>query len=389
MSYDNTLKFIYSRESFGIRLGLSNIRSLLEKLGNPHKSLRFIHIAGTNGKGSCCAMLSRILQEQGYKVGMYTSPHLIDFTERVQINNRKIPKKDVVKLVKQVNPHLETHTFFEVVTALAFKYFYDKNVDFVVAEVGLGGRLDATNVITPLVSVITNVSLEHTDYLGDTIEKIAYEKSGIIKNNIPTVTAAHGPALEVIKNICKKRNSTLYIIKVNKNVKTNLKGSFQLINASTCLKTVDILRNLDIEISDCAVSRGLSRVIWPARMEFIYRNILLDCAHNPAAIKALAKEIEKLKYKRLIVLTGILKDKDIEQMINILNPLVHHFIITQPCIDRASNPKKIARYVKKDCTTIHDVKEAVEFARSIIKKDDLLLITGSIYTVGEAMQHLI
>ena len=389
MEYDNTLRYIYSREVFGIKLGLSNIRSLLEKLGDPHKSLKFIHVAGTNGKGSCCAMLSSVLQEQGYKVGMYTSPHLVDFTERIKINNKNISKKDIVRIMKMINPLLEAHTFFEVVTALAFRYFHDKDVDFVVAEVGMGGRLDATNVITPLVSVITNVTLEHTDHLGDTIEKIAFEKAGIIKKGVPTVTAASGAALGVIKDVCKKRSSKLHVARVNRNVRTNLKGSFQIINASTCLDAVKILRDLGFEISQSAVTKGLSKVVWPARMEFIYRNVLLDCAHNPAAIKLLAKEIEKLKYRKLILVTGILKDKDKEQMVKSLNPLVDYFILAKPDISRASNPEDIAKFVRKDYTIVYDVGEAVSLARRMAKKDDLVLITGSCYTVGEAMEYLI
>lgn len=389
MQYDNALNYLYSRETFGIRLGLTNIRSLLDQLGNPHESLNFIHVAGTNGKGSVCAMISSILQQEGYKVGLYISPHLVDFSERIQINNKKIPKKDIARLMEKINPLLEYHTFFEVVTALAFKYFEEKNVDFVVAEVGMGGRLDATNVVKPLVSVITNISLEHKEYLGDTIGKITYEKAGIIKKNIPTVTTAKGLALEIIRNICRKRRSKLYIAKVKKDIKTNLKGSFQLTNASTCLKTIEVLREQDIEISQSSIDKGLAKVLWPGRMQFISKNILLDCAHNPAAVKVLANEIKKLDYKRLILLTGILKDKDAKNMIKTLNPLADHVIITHPDIDRASKPEHIAKFVEKEFDIIPNVCEAVGSARSLMKKDDLLLITGSIYTVGEAMQCLI
>jgi len=291
--------------------------------------------------------------------------------------------------MEKINPLLETHTFFEVVTALALKYFHDKNVDFVVTEVGMGGRLDATNVITPLLSIITNVTLEHTKYLGDTIEKIAFEKAGIIKKGVPTVTSASGCALDVIKDVCRKRNSDLYVTKINKDVNTNLKGSFQVINASTCLAAVDVLRDIGVDISESAVVKGLSKVVWPARMEFIYDDILLDCAHNPDAIKVLVKELKLLKYSRLIVVTGILKDKDKEIMLKALNPLVDHFVFTRPKINRASDPKDLARFVKKDYTLVYDVKEAVDFARSMLRKGDLLLITGSCYTVGEAMEHLI
>lgn len=389
MSYQEALKYIYSREKFGIKLGLSNIQGLLKDLGHPEDYLDFIHVAGTNGKGSVCAMISSVLQKQGYKVGMYTSPHLVDFTERIQINNERISKKDLTKLVKKISPHITSHTFFEAVTALAFQYFKEKKVDFVVAEVGMGGRLDATNAIKPLISVITNISLEHKEYLGDTIEKIAFEKAGIIKKGVPCVTAATGEALDVIKDICSKRKSKLSVVRLNKNIKTNLNGYFQLINASTCLKVIDALRNLGFDIFDSSISKGLMKVVWPARMHFIYKNVLLDCAHNPAAVGVLAKEIKKLKYNNLILLTGILKDKNIKEMTAKLAPMADHIIITKPNINRAADPKHIAKFIKKDCSIMPDVKVALNFARSITKKNDLLLITGSIYTVGEAMENLI
>ena len=387
MNYNQALDYINSRELFGIKLGLSNIRKLLKKLNNPHKDLKFIHIAGTNGKGSCCAMISSILQEQGYRVGMYTSPHLISFKERIQINKKKIPKKEVIRLVKKLKPLITTHTYFEVVTALAFQYFKDKNVDFVVAEVGMGGRLDATNVITPIISIITNISLEHKEHLGDTIEKIAFEKAGIVKKNIPTVTAAKDKALKVIKNICKKRNSKLSIVNIKENIHTNLNGHFQLINASTSLKTVQLLKQQGIEISNQSITKGLKKVLWPGRMQFIKHNILLDCAHNPAAVKALVKEIKKLKYKNLILMIGILKDKDIKEMINELSPLANDIIITKPKTERATDPKQIAKHLENSYAIIPSIKNAVKFATSITKKEDLLLITGSIYTVGEAMGY--
>lgn len=389
MSYQETLKYIYSREQFGIKLGLSNIKGILEDLGHPEDYLDFIHVAGTNGKGSVCAMISSVLQKQGYKVGLYTSPHLVDFTERIQINNEKISEKDLTKLVKKVSPYITNHTFFEAVTALAFQYFKEKKVDFVVAEVGMGGRLDATNTIKPLVSVITNISLEHREYLGDTIEKIAFEKAGIIKKGVPCITAATGAALSTIKEICTKRKSKLSVVRLNKNIKTNLNGFFQLINASTCLKVIDTLRDLGFDISKSSITKGLMKVVWPARMHFIHKNVLLDCAHNPAAVDVLAKEIKKLKYKNLILITGILKDKNIKEMIAKLAPLADHIIITKPDINRAANPKYITKFIKKDCSILPNVKEAVDLGRSMIKKEDLLLITGSIYTVGEAMEHLI
>lgn len=389
MQYGKALGYLNSRESFGIRLGLASIRGLLKRLGNPHKSLRFIHVAGTNGKGSCCAMISSILQQQGYKVGMYTSPHLTEFEERIKVNSRNISKKDTARLLTRIKRSVTTHTYFEIVTALAFLYFREKNVDFVVAEVGMGGRLDATNVITPLVSVITNISLEHKEHLGKTIKKIAYEKAGIIKKGIPVVTAAENSALNVIKEICRKRGSALHIVKINRKIQTNLKGSFQLANASTSLKAIQVLKKQGIDISDKAIEKGLRKVLWPGRMQFIKSNILLDCAHNPAAIKVLVREIKKLEYRSLILLMGILKDKDIKEMIGEIAPMSSDIIIAEPKTERAADPEYIAKYIKTNYAIIPSIKKAVKFARSVTKKEDLLIITGSIYTVGEAMKHLI
>jgi len=393
MQYEQALSYLFSRERFGIRLGLANIRKLLQRLDNPHKNLRFIHIAGTNGKGSCCAMISSILQEQGYKVGLYTSPHLVDFRERIQINNRKISRQDLAMLTDKIKPLIKSQTFFEVTTAIAFRYFKDKKVDFVVTEVGMGGRLDATNVIRPLVSLITNVAFEHKEHLGDTIEKIAYEKAGIIKNNTPTVTSADGKALKVIETICKKRNSRLTVVKINRDIHTNLEGSFQLINASASVAAINILEQQGIKISGSSITKGLKKVIWPARMQFISKNILLDCAHNPPAVKILVKELNKLKnkYNKFILLTGIMKDKDIRNMIKMLSSLVDHMIITRPNLERAAHPEYIAKFIEKGnpkYTIIPSVKEAVRFGKSITGKKDLLFITGSIYTVGEAMHYL-
>src|SRR3989344_3935982 len=228
MDYRKTLEYLYSLESSKIKLGLENIQNLLSKIGNLEKQLKFIHVAGTNGKGSVCSMLFYILKEAGYKVGLYTSPHLKRFNERIRINGHFITDKEIVDYFLRVKPHITTQSFFEITTAMAFLYFKDKNVDFAVLEVGLGGRLDATNVVTPLISVITNIELEHTDLLGDTIEKIAFEKAGIIKDNVPVVTIAKGKALETIKKIAKGKNAPLYSAKKYGSIQFDyLNGSFQ------------------------------------------------------------------------------------------------------------------------------------------------------------------
>src|SRR3989338_1484718 len=222
MDYKQALEELYSIKEWKFRLGLKNMKMLLKKLNNPERKLKCIHVAGTNGKGSVCAMISSVLTDAGYKVGMYTSPHLKKFNERIRINNNFISDKEVAEYYLRVKKHATNQSFFEITTAMAFLYFFEKKVDFAVLEVGMGGRLDSTNVITPLVSVITNIGYEHTDKLGKTLGKIAYEKSGIIKENAPVVTGAQGIALETIKKIAKKKNSELYAVNNKKIIKKKL-----------------------------------------------------------------------------------------------------------------------------------------------------------------------
>ena len=427
MNYKKTINFLYALQRKKYNLDLGNITRLLAKLGNPQKGLKCIHVAGTNGKGSVCAMLYSILQEAGYKVGMYTSPHLVRFTERIQINNKEITNKEIVSVFERIKQLYTKETFFEVVTAMAFLYFKEKNVDFVVLEVGMGGRLDATNVIMPLISVITNISLEHQKYLGKTIEKIAFEKAGIIKEGVPVVTGAENKALDVMKKIAEEKKSDLFMIgKHLKRYQLNLKGEFQQLNANIAVKTIGVLnKNYNLHINKKNIKEGLLKAKWPGRFEFIgcsegatmcqksvsnrrfvtdtknakhfsvsliskhiEKNILVDCAHNPAAAKVLKNELLKIKdnYKNIILVIGILNDKDIKSILNELTPLADKIIVTKPKTDRAEEPENIAKFIGKEYRIIKDVKEAVKKAKSIAEKNDLVLVTGSIYVVGEACQ---
>jgi len=398
MDYDKVIKYLYSLErKKGSRLGLENIKKLLRKVNNPEKGLKYIHVAGTNGKGSVCAMISSILLENGYKVGMYTSPHLVDFRDRFLINNKKISEKNIIKYFLKIKKYIDEQTFFEVITAMAFLYFMEKKVDFLVLEVGLGGRLDATNVVKPLVSVITNVDIEHTDFLGKSVEKIAYEKAGIIKQNVPVTTGAKNKALSVIKKICENRNSKLFIKKKYKNLKLNLKGSFQIENASVAVTTIDVLNQYyKSGIDENKIKRGLSNIKWNGRFEFLKKNILVDCAHNPSGIEVLIKELRLLKikklYKNLILVIGILNDKDVKKMISIIEPFADKIIITKVDNPRAEDPLKIKGFFKnkdKIKKIIKDVKKAAEYAEEIAEKNDLILVTGSCFVVGEAIRKSI
>lgn len=389
MEYKESLKWLYSLEPHEIKLGLSNTRSLLRKLGNPHKGLRCIHVAGTNGKGSVCAMIASILIDAGFKVGMYTSPHLVRFNERITVDNRPIKDGDIARLAAQVKRYYGSQTFFEATTALAFLYFKEQDIDYLVLEVGLGGRLDATNVVDPLVSVITNISIEHTDYLGKDIKSIAYEKAGIIKKERPVVTAADGEALDVIKKTAKSKNAKLFLAKTT-DLETNLKGDFQKANAGIAVAVANILKDhYKIDINQKNIENGLKKAVWPGRFQFIENNILVDCAHNPGAIKVLRKELLNIikLYDKKILVIGILKDKDHKAILKMLVPLFDKVIITRPSLYRALEPEIIAKDMpKKDLLIKKDVKEAVAYAKSIAKKDGLIVVTGSIYVVGEVFR---
>ena len=378
------------------------MKILLKKLNNPEKKLKCIHVAGTNGKGSVCAMLNSILQEADYKVGMYTSPHLKKFNERIRINNRLILDKEVAEYYLKVKKYVTNQSFFEITTTMAFLYFVDKKVDIAVLEVGMGGRLDSTNLIKPLISVITNIGKEHEKFLGDSLSKIAYEKSGIIKEKIPVITGATGIALKTIKKIAKKKNSQLSIIKksINNNyngknkIKLNLRGNFQRKNAAIAVKTIEILNNENIKINNKIlkinknnINNGLRKAKWPARFQFIKKNIIIDTAHNEDGFRVLFNELKSLKYKKLIMVVGFSKDKNIKTISKIINSNIKNkkIILIQANNERALTIKDAIPYFKdmRNLKIINSSKEALNYAKKIAKKDDLILITGSIYLVGE------
>lgn len=396
MKYKEILEYLYSLESPKIKLGLKNIQALLKKIGNPEKSLKCVHVAGTNGKGSVCAMLFYILKEAGYKVGLYTSPHLKKFNERIRINEHFITDKEIADYFLKIKPHMTKQSFFEITTAMAFLYFKDKNVDFAVLEVGLGGRLDATNVITPLVSVITDIGLEHTELLGKTVEKIAFEKAGIIKNKVPVVTGAKGRALKAIKKIAKQRNASLYPVKKFKNVKFDyLNGSFQQQNKDTALTTIDILKKFHpIELSQNQIAHGLKKTQWQGRFQFISKNVLVDCAHNPPGFEVLKNELKIIKNERkiknIIFVVGILKNKGIKTMLKTINPLVSTIIFSKSKNKKASNPRELLNIFKKinknkpiKTKMIENPRKALNYAKKLASKKDLVVVAGSVYMVGE------
>lgn len=387
MSYEKKLQEVLSLGRFSVKLGLRNITALLKELGNPHKNLKVIHVAGTNGKGSVCAMLRAILIEAGYNVGMYTSPYLVRFNERMQINNQEVTNDDVEKLIDRINPIVKILrkrgydiTFFEFTTAMAFQYFKEKKVDICLIEVGLGGRLDATNVVSPLLSIITNISLEHTKWLGNTVEKIAGEKAGIIKERVQVVTGCKGKALEVIKKKCKEKSCKLIMAK-DHSFETNLLGEHQKQNADIAVAAMK-----EFGVDEKFIRSGLKKVVWPGRLELI-DNILFDVAHNPAGMKTLKKALKSLKYKKLVLVLGISADKDIKEMLSIISPLANEIIVTKAKW-RGAETKVLKNYINSKVVEKPKVSDAIKHAMSIADKDDLICITGSIFSVGEAKTYL-
>jgi dihydrofolate synthase/folylpolyglutamate synthase len=419
MEYNEVIDYIMQMERFGMKLGLSNITRFASYLGNPHNSYPSIHVAGTNGKGSTVAVLDAILVAAGYRVGVYTSPHLVDFRERIKINGKFIDKNYITEFFNAHRRKIESMpiTFFETVTALAFNYFKDEKVDVAVIETGLGGRLDATNIVSPKVSIITNVETEHTKWLGSKVQQIAAEKAGIIKPGVPAITAAQNlDARRVIRQTAEQNRSKLisifdetqWIIKnitresteldiftrSNKyyNLRLGLPGRHQLENAICALIGVELFeQQTGMKSPPNAVSAGFRNVRWEGRLQRISDSpdIILDVAHNPAAI-ARIREYFKEFYpeNRIIAVFGILSDKDFHSMLKELDRIAEIIILTRPMTDRAADPALLAEDIAKihsNFQVIPMVREAYHSAKELAKPDEVILVTGSHYTVGEVL----
>ncbi len=417
-SIDDHLSALYRLRRFGIKLGLASISRLMRGLGNPQDRFSSIHIAGTNGKGSIAAFLSSVLAHGGYKVGLYTSPHLVRFNERIQINGRPISDKDVARVaevVQRIYTQGEPPTFFECATAMAFYHFASEKVDWAVLETGMGGRYDATNVVHPEVSIISNISLEHQEYLGNTLAKIAREKAGIIKKNAGIVTGTRQKsALKVIEQVATEKEVPLYRlgkeIRIRKNkegsftylgigrrwpqVKIGMIGDHQVINAALALGALELLQKKGLYLTDEAVYEGLAATRWPGRLEVFSRKpfILLDGAHNPSAVRTLKKFLENsFSSRRLTMVVGVLEDKAWKPMLRDLAGVAHRIILTRPQYERAADPHKLASFLrplKQDLVVIPKLSDAISFALEETSKADAVCITGSLYTVGDARAYL-
>lgn len=427
MRYEQALEFLRELTKFGFNLGLGRIEELLARLGNPHRRLRFFHIGGTNGKGSVAAMVAAILQAAGYKVGLFTSPHLHRYTERIRLNGQEIPEEQVARILTSMRPILEDMvkagcehpTEFEVSTALAFQYFAQVQADLVVLEVGLGGAIDSTNVIpSSLVSVITNVGRDHMDYLGPTLTDIAREKAGIIKEKGVVVTGAHRPeALEVIEEVCRQRQASLYRLgreilftpveislqggkldwygwgKSYSGLRVALLGRHQLSNAALAVAAIEAARHHHhLEVEERHVREGLGRVFWPGRLEIVSRRplVVLDGAHNYDGALAVKEALERLfSYRRLILVLGMLADKEREKVVDLLAPLAQAVIVTRPNSYRAGDWESLSLYARRhtsEVRVIENISEALETALGLVGPEDMICATGSLYMIADARE---
>ena len=425
--YEEVVEWLFGLHRYGSRPGLVNIRHLLDRMGDPHEGFKSIHVTGTNGKGTTTAMTASILKASGYSVGMFTSPHLSSFTERIVVNGRRIPPEDVVRIVDEIRPHIDEMvetpdlrhpTFFEVITAIAFRYFSEQLLDFAVLEVGMGGKLDATNVVHALVSVITNVSLEHTHVLGSTVLEIAEKKAGIVKEGGVLVTATQDDAVcNLFKETCERVDSKILRVGEDitfKRLESSLDGqSFrlegpnesyeelfipligrhQLLNAAAAVGAVQALKFHEIKIPGEAVKGGLRKVVWPGRMEVVQRRplVLLDGAKDAEAAQAIKKTLlEEFPDRRRIAVVSMSSDKNIPEMIKHLAQATDHFIITaHQVMGRAAEPSVISEQIEKYNKPYEvetDVRRAVSRAEELAGEDGMVIVVGSVFLVGEARE---
>ncbi|MEJ2695336.1 MAG: bifunctional folylpolyglutamate synthase/dihydrofolate synthase [Candidatus Sulfobium sp.] len=424
MRYKRSIEYLYGLQKYGMKFGLDNITRLLYALGNPHHSFRSVHVAGTNGKGSTAAMTESIIRTSGGRTGLFTSPHLVSFTERIRIDGREISQEEVSGLAEEVKGAVErigdfSPTFFEVVTAMAFLCFRRNNVGWAVVEVGLGGRLDATNVILPEVTVITAIALDHREFLGDTVREVAAEKAGVIKPGVPVVSAPQGPeAIEVIESRSSEKGSLLFRCgrdfsssqvredaeglsfsyrgeREYDGLRLPLAGEHQAINAALAVKTTEILTGKYPGMR-CNIRKGLGMVRWPGRIEIVRKNptILIDGAHNPDAASALSVHLGRMTSggrRRIIMVVGIMGDKDIDGILRPLLPLASTLIFTSPSYSRAASVEVLsarAASLGHPCVASTGVADALRKAEALYLPGDIIVVTGSFYTIGEAKEIL-
>ncbi len=417
MNYQETLDYMFSQLPMYHRIGAAAYKAdiqptidMMEALGNPELKFKSIHVAGTNGKGSVSHFLASILQEAGYKVGLYTSPHLVDFRERIRINGEMIPQQEVVDFVernRQLFADLKL-SFFEMTVGMAFDYFAQEKVDIAVVEVGMGGRLDSTNVILPELSVITNIGLDHTQFLGDTLEKIAVEKAGIIKEGVPVVVGETQPETEpVFRRIATEHFAPItfadqhYVVDDISRYTEELTGEYQKKNIATVLEAVEVLNSCSrFTISNSQLQRGLSRVVTNTHLHGRWQTIgtepltICETAHNEPGIRAMMDKLKSMDFKRLHLVYGCVNDKDFRSILHLLvaqftsSNFQFSFYFTQPSVPRrlpVADLQAAAGEMGIEGPEYGNVKEAIAAARKVAGHDDLVLVTGSIFLVADAL----
>jgi dihydrofolate synthase/folylpolyglutamate synthase len=425
MGYADLVQWMFNLERFGIKLGLENMTEYMSRVGNPQRDFRSVHVTGTNGKGSVCAFLASVLKESRLKVGLYTSPHLVDFRERIRVNGEMIPEEDVVRLGRELRTTMEGMaeeagekqlTFFEFTTGMAFRYFSEQEVDIAVVEVGMGGRLDATNIVAPEVSVITRIGLEHTAYLGNSIEQIAREKAGIIKAGVPVVCSDFDQtSLNVIKRTCERKGSALRLIGDDFRVanvetgmggtsfdysgrselpglRTHLVGAHQAENATTAIAAAEELTTRGYSIPEDAIREGVSRTAWPGRLDVWSMDplIILDGSHNPEGVGTSVSVLGALGLTPLTFVVGCMNDKDAGGIISALAPHAGRIVVTEVDIGRSTKARNLSiiagRLFGGELAVEDDVPRAMTNALSDGGRG--VCAIGSFYLVGDVMRWL-
>jgi len=376
-NYEETLEYLYGLHRLGIKPGLEPIQKACKAFNNPENSYGIIHIAGTNGKGSTAAMTASILQKAGFKVGLYTSPHLITFRERMQVDNKIIPEKEVIDIADQIKEKNLNLTFFETITLMVYLHFQKEKVDFAILETGLGGRLDATNTTKADIAAITSIDFDHMEFLGSTIEEIAAEKAAIIKQGAKIITSVKGPAFNIIKNRAADMQAKL--IQTNDyEGELSLQGDFQRQNAGIAYEIAQ-----ELNIDEHIIEEALENTFWPGRCQYVTENIIIDCAHNVAGIKALTKFVKQQEYNKLIIIFGSQENKNYKAMLKAL-PKPDTLILTKARIQKAMDPATLKQ--DGNCIIKENPKDALKHAKTIATEKDLILITGSCYLIGNILE---
>ena len=419
LSYRASIDFLFKLETSAVKLGLGNTLGLLSAMGNPEASFQSVHVAGTNGKGSVASFLNSILFHNGLATGLFTSPHLVDYRERVRKNGAAISEGKVAEIVSEIRDPVKRTgaSYFEATTALAFDYFRRERVDVAVVEVGMGGRLDSTNVISPLATCITNIGFDHEQYLGRTLAKIAGEKAGIIKAGVPVVCGAMpAGARRTITGVAREKGAPVFetgdhtavkIVKADlagsvfeyrglgprRTLAISLLGSHQVANAALAVLTAEVLTRAGLKVSDRAIEVGLARARWPGRLQMIRHRppVIVDGAHNVSGARVLTRSLGELGIKRPVTVFGVLRDKNCEKMLAALSRHAGRFVFTSPAYHRAlplSQLRRAGKALGLDARGFPTVAGALEHALRQVDRGEAILVCGSLYVIGEAMQFL-